>query len=288
MRCDANISVRKKGDTKLGNRCEVKNLNSIRNVQRAIEYEVKRQIDVIEAGGHIDQNTLNFDAGSGITSVLRSKEMANDYRYFPEPDLPPVQLAQSYVDSIREHMPELPEQLFLKYTGVYGLSAYDAANLLENKEIAFYFDELIKHTTHYKAAANWIMGPVKSYLNEQAVEIREFPVSASRIAELIELIDSGKINSSMAKDRLFPEMIRNTSASPEQIATENNLLINTSSDDVQGFIQEALAKYPEKVAEYKAGKENLLGLFMGEVMKLAKGKLDPKEANKLLAEALEK
>lgn len=288
MRCDANISVRKKGDTKLGNRCEVKNLNSIRNVQRAIEYEVKRQIDVIEAGGHIDQNTLNFDAGSGTTSVLRSKEMANDYRYFPEPDLPPVQLEQSYIDSIREHMPELPEQLFLKYTGVYGLSAYDAANLLENKEIAFYFDELIKHTAHYKAAANWIMGPVKSYLNEQAVEIREFPVSASRIAELIALVDSGKINSSLAKDRLFPEMIRNTSASPEQIATENNLLINTSSDDVQGFIQEALAKYPEKVAEYKAGKKNLLGLFMGEVMKLAKGKLDPKETNKLLAEALEK
>jgi aspartyl-tRNA(Asn)/glutamyl-tRNA(Gln) amidotransferase subunit B len=288
LRCDANISVRKKGEVKFGNRCEVKNLNSIRNVQRAIEHEMVRQIDVIEKGGHIDQNTLNFDAASGTTSVLRSKEMANDYRYFPEPDIPPVILKDSFINDIKEQMPELPEQLLEKYTKQFGLSEYDAVNLLENKEIAFYFDELIKHTKNYKSAVNWVMGAIKSYLNEQAVEIREFPVSASNIALLIVLIDEGKVNNTIATQSIFPEMIKRPLVKPLDIATELNLIINTSSDEVEGFIQEVLARYPEKVDEYKAGKKGLLGLFMGDVMKLAKGKLDPKEANRLLAEALEK
>lgn len=288
MRCDANISVRKKGDTNFGNRCEVKNLNSIRNVQRAIEFEVKRQIDVIEAGGHIDQNTLNFDAVSGTTSVLRSKEMANDYRYFPEPDLPPVFLTEGYIQEVHSNMPALPDELFKKFTQEFSLSEYDAYNILEQKEIALYYIEITNHTKNYKAAANWLMGAIKSYLNEQAIEIGLFPLKAAQIAELISIVDAGKVNITIANQQLFPAMLQHSSKTAIELATELNLIISTSNDDVLAFIHEVLAKYPEKVAEYKAGKKSLTGLFMGEVMKLAKGKLDPKEANKLLTQELEK
>ncbi len=288
MRCDANISVRKKGETAFGNRCEVKNLNSIRNVQRAIEFEVKRQIDVIEAGGHIDQNTLNFDAVSGTTSVLRSKEMANDYRYFPEPDLPPVVLTNKYIDEVHLGMPALPDQLFKQFTTEYKLSEYDAQVLLEQKELALYYIEITKHNTNYKAAANWMMGAIKSYLNEQAIEITQFPLKPIQIASLIELVDTGKINNTTANQQLFPALLKDNTKSALDLATELNLIISTSNDDVIGFIHQALAMYPDKVAEYKAGKKGLVGLFMGEVMKLAKGKLDPKEANKLLMQELDK
>lgn len=288
MRCDANISVRKKGDTKFGNRCEVKNLNSIRNVQRAIEYEVKRQIDVIEAGGHIDQNTLNFDAVSGTTSVLRSKEMANDYRYFPEPDLPPVVLTHQYIDEVQLAMPALPDQLFKQFTTEFKLSEYDAQVLLEQKELALYYMEITKHNTNYKAAANWMMGAIKSYLNEQAIEITQFPLKPAQIASLIELVDTGKINNTTANQQLFPALLKENNKSALDLATELNLIISTSNDEVIGFIKQALAMYPDKVAEYKSGKKGLQGLFMGEVMKLAKGKLDPKEANRLLMQELEK
>jgi aspartyl-tRNA(Asn)/glutamyl-tRNA(Gln) amidotransferase subunit B len=287
MRCDANISVRKKGETKFGNRCEVKNLNSIRNVQRAIEFEVKRQIDVIEAGGHIDQNTLNFDAVSGTTSVLRSKEMANDYRYFPEPDIPPVFLTNEYIEEVHNNMPALPNELFTKFCTEFQLSEYDAHLLLEQKEIAFYYLEITKHTKNYKSAANWLMGAIKSYLNEQAIEITEFPLKASQIAEIIALVDDGKINNTVANQQLFASFLKNNDKKAIDIATELNLIISTSNDEVIAFIHQVLQAYPEKVAEYKSGKKGLLGLFMGEVMKLAKGKLDPKEANKLLMQELE-
>ncbi len=288
MRCDANISVRKKGDSALGNRCEVKNLNSIRNVQRAIEFEVKRQIDVIEAGGYIDQNTLNFDAVTGTTSVLRSKEMANDYRYFPEPDLPPIILTENYIHEVQNNMPALPDELFEKFTKEFSLSEYDAHNILEQKEIALYYIEITNHTNNYKGAANWLMGAIKSYLNEEAIEITEFPLTPIQIAEIIKLVDDGKINITIANQQLFPAFLKDSSKSALDLATAMNLLISTSNDDVLAFIHEVMAKYPEKVAEYKAGKKSLTGLFMGEVMKLAKGKLDPKEANKLLTQELEK
>lgn len=288
LRCDANISVRKKGSKEFGNRCEVKNLNSIRNVQRAIEYEVKRQIDEIEAGRKIDQNTLNYDAVSGTTSLLRSKEMANDYRYFPEPDLPPVHLTNQYIHNIEEQMPLLPEQLFDKFTNEYKLSEYDTNVILEQKEIALYFLDLCNHTKNYKAAANWLMGPVKSYLNEQAIEITKFPLSAAQISEIIVLVDEGKINNTVANQQVFTAMLNSTNKKAIDIATELNLIISNNDDELMAFIQEVMNKYPDKVAEYKSGKKGLLGLFMGEVMKLAKGKLDPKSANKLLMEALDK
>jgi aspartyl-tRNA(Asn)/glutamyl-tRNA(Gln) amidotransferase subunit B len=176
MRCDANISVRLKGAAEYGNRCEVKNLNSIRNVQRAIEHEFARQIEVIEAGGHIDQNTLNFNADTGETSVLRSKEMANDYRYFPEPDLLPVQLNEALLANIRSNMPALPNELFEKYTTKLGLSDYDAGVIIADKEFAAYFEELIKHTGNYKSAANWVMGSVRSYINDNSISYNDIGI----------------------------------------------------------------------------------------------------------------
>lgn len=288
MRCDANISVRKKGDTTFGNRCEVKNLNSIRNVQRAIEFEVKRQIDVIEAGGYIDQNTLNYDAVSGTTSVLRSKEMANDYRYFPEPDLPPVVLTNDYITDVQANMPALPDELFAKFTTEFNLSEYDAQIILEQKEMALYYLEMTQHTKNYKAAANWLMGAIKSYLNEQAIEIAQFPLSPLQMVELIQLVEEGKINITVANQQLFPALLISNKKKAIDLATEMNLIISTSNEDVIAFIHQVMQAYPDKVVEYKSGKKGLVGLFMGEVMKLAKGKLDPKEANKLLMQELEK
>jgi aspartyl-tRNA(Asn)/glutamyl-tRNA(Gln) amidotransferase subunit B len=287
MRCDANISVRLKGAEKLGNRCEVKNLNSIRNVQRAIEHEFLRQINVIEAGGVIDQNTLNFDADTGETSVLRSKEMANDYRYFPDPDLPPVIITEAEVQNIRKAMPALPKELYDKYTGQLGLSAYDASVITADKELAMYFEELISQTSYYKTAANWIMGSVKSYLNENNLHMGEFPLSPVKLADIIHLVESGKVSNSVATHKIFLELVMNPVKTAMQIAEEQNLIIDQNSPDVAVFIRETLAKHPDKVIEYHKGKKGVLGLFMGEIMKSSKGKIDPKKTNQLLIEVLE-
>jgi aspartyl-tRNA(Asn)/glutamyl-tRNA(Gln) amidotransferase subunit B len=286
MRCDANISVRLHGATEYGNRCEVKNLNSIRNVQRAIEHEFARQIQVIEAGGHIDQNTLNFNADTGETSVLRSKEMANDYRYFPEPDLMPLVLDKAYVDNIRQTLPALPGQLFKKYIDL-GLSDYDASVITADKEVAFYFEDLIKHTANYKAAAHLMMGAVKSYLNETNQHITDLHIEPATLAGLIKLVEDGKINNTVASHKLFPAMVKSPGKSAEALAAELNLLITADSDDVSKYIQDAIAKYPDKVKEYQKGKKGVLGLFMGEIMKSSKGKIDPQATNKLLITALE-
>jgi aspartyl-tRNA(Asn)/glutamyl-tRNA(Gln) amidotransferase subunit B len=287
LRCDANISVRLKGAEKLGNRCEVKNLNSIRNVQRAIEHEFARQIEVIEAGGHIDQNTLNFDADTGETSILRSKEMANDYRYFPDPDLPPVILTEKYVQNIRSSMPELPKALYHRYINQLELSVYDASVITADKDLVHYFEALIKLTSHYKSAANWIMGSVKSYLNDHSISINEFALKPAQLAGLIALVDSGKVSNSIAAHKIFPELIRHPEKSAVQIAEEQNLIIDENASDVSGFIKQALAKHPDKVIEYHKGKKGVLGLFMGEIMKLSKGKIDPKKTIQLLIEVLE-
>ncbi|HEY9195783.1 MAG TPA: Asp-tRNA(Asn)/Glu-tRNA(Gln) amidotransferase subunit GatB, partial [Mucilaginibacter sp.] len=287
MRCDANISVRLKGATTFGNRCEVKNLNSIRNVQRAIEHEFARQVEIIEAGGHIDQNTLNFNADTGETSVLRSKEMANDYRYFPEPDLMPLTLTRQYVDEVRSKLPPLPAQLYHKYVDQLGMSAYDASVITADRDVAHYFEELIKATDHYKAAANWLMGAVKSYLNDHNESIGNFAVTPARLAGLISLIDAGVINNSVASHRLFPAMIKEPAKTAEELAKELNLLISADNDDVSQFIKAAIAKFPDKVKEYQKGKKGVLGLFMGEIMKSSKGKIDPQKTNQLLIKELE-
>lgn len=287
LRCDANISVRLKGQSAFNNRCEVKNMNSIRNLQRAIEHEFERQVNIMENGGMVEQNTLNFNADTGETSVLRSKEMANDYRYFPEPDLPPVVLDQEYLEKIKSSMPALPNALYNKYTRQLGLSDYDAGVITADKEFAAYFEELIKNTDNYKAAVNCLMGPVKSYLNESGKLFCEFEIKPENLAGMIKLVDSGKINHSLATQKLFPALLKDSTKSAEQHAALLNLLINPDKIDVSRFIQDALAKYPEKVVEYQNGKKGVLGLFMGEIMKSSKGKIDPQKTNQLLIKELE-
>jgi aspartyl-tRNA(Asn)/glutamyl-tRNA(Gln) amidotransferase subunit B len=288
LRCDANISVRLKGAKEFGTKVEVKNMNSMRNVQRAIDFEIERQITALETGEPLYQETRNFDALKGRTLPMRSKEGASDYRYFPEPDLPPLHITETFLAAVKTKMPELPSALFEKFTKVIGLSEYDAQVLTENKDIATYFEGILKHTNNAKAAANWLMVNVKGYLNEQALEINDFVLQPAKIAEIISLIDENKISHSAASQRLFPAMLEEHHLSALQLAEKLNLLQESNSDELNKWIADALAKYPEKVLEYKAGKKSLTGLFMGEVMKFSKGKADPKAAAKLLTEALEK
>lgn len=288
LRCDANISVRPKGQKEFGKKVEVKNMNSIRNVQRAIEFEINRQIIDIESGKEIAVETRSFDAVNGSTFSLRSKESANDYRYFPEPDLQPLVLTDSFISSIRENLPELPHELFNRFVKKYGLSEYDAGNLTEQKGIALYFSQLTQVTKNYKAAANWMMGSVKSFLNENALTIDEFPLSPTKIAELIAIIEEGKISNSAASQQVFPAMLKHPEKSPLEISVELNVIQESNSDALQELVNQAISKYPEKVTEYKLGKTNLLSLFMGEVMKLSKGKADPKLASQLVKETLDK
>ena len=287
IRCDANISIRLKGETAFANRCEVKNMNSIRNVQRAVDHEFERQVNIVEAGGCIEQNTLNFNADTGETSVLRSKEMANDYRYFPEPDLPPLALSKEFLAQIYAEMPALPGELYNKYINELGLSAYDAGLITADREFAVYFDKLTLHTPNYKAAANWLIGPVKSYLNDNSLEITAFELSPERLAGLVKLVDSGKVNHSVAVHRLFPAMLKDVTKTADSLAKELNLLISVNGNEVDRFIHDAIAKYPDKVIEYKKGKKGVLQLFMGEIMKSSKGKIDPKTTNQLLINELE-
>jgi len=288
LRCDANVSVRKKGTTKFGTKIEVKNMNSIRNVQLAIEHEIERQIEVLEGGGTLNQETRSFDATSGKTFLMRTKESADDYRYFPEPDLPPVIVTEKYIDTVKGTLPPLPEELYEKYTTKFKLNNYDASVIIDNKEFALYFEKLTNETSNYKAAANWMMGDVKSFLNQNAVTIDRFPLGPDKIAEIIALIESGKVSYTVASQRIFSELVKDPSKSALKIAEENNLIQESDSSVLEGLVAEAIAKYPDKVTEYRNGKTGLLGLFMGEVMKLSKGKADPKVASELVKKALEK
>jgi aspartyl-tRNA(Asn)/glutamyl-tRNA(Gln) amidotransferase subunit B len=286
MRCDANISVMLKDAKEFGTKVEVKNMNSIRNVQRAIEFEITRQIETLESGGSLSQETRAFDALKGITISLRSKEAANDYRYFPEPDLPPLFIGKEQIDAVAKNMPPLPRALFLKYTQELQLSAYDAYNLTDNKAIAMFFEDVIEHTKEYKSAANWVMGEVKSFLNEKGVEIHDFPISPARLAGLITLIQQGKVSNSIAAQRIFPEML-NGEETAEAIAQKLDLI--QSSDD--GVLNEYIAKVmelnPTEVARYRAGEKQLIGFFMGQLMKVSGGKADPKVSNQMLRKNLD-
>jgi len=286
MRCDANISVRLKGTTAFNPRSEVKNMNSARNVKRAIEFEFARQVDAIVAGEKLAQETRGFDAVKGITLSQRSKEHAHDYRYFPEPDLPPVYVTEEYIAGVKAHMPKLPNELKREYMEVYGLPEYDARIITDEKELAEYFNTLLAETKNYKAASNWMLGPVKNYLNENGKEIKDFKVAPFNLAKLIALIDEGKTNFSIASTKIFPVLVE-TGKEPLKIAEELNLLQSSDEGMIAELIEQVIAKYPEKVAEYRAGKKGLLGLFVGEVMKLSKGKADPKMTNKLVTEKLE-
>lgn len=286
MRCDANISVRLKGEKAFGTKVEVKNMNSIRNVQRAIEFEISRQIEAIENGQPLTQETRAFDALKGITISMRTKEAANDYRYFPEPDLQPITVNEAYIQSVEKTMPALPRVLFEKYTKVYGLSSYDAYNLTDSKGIALYYEELIAFTSNYKAAANWMMGDVKSYLNEFGVEIDQFPITPQRLSGLVTLIEQGKVSTSMASQRIFPEML-NSELEAIQIAEQLNLIQDSSEDSLKAFIIEVFNNHPNEVERFKNGEKQLTGFFMGQLMKVSKGKADPKTSNSLLRQMLE-
>ncbi|MBT6809023.1 MAG: Asp-tRNA(Asn)/Glu-tRNA(Gln) amidotransferase subunit GatB [Flavobacteriales bacterium] len=287
LRCDANVSVMLKGSEVFGTKVEVKNMNSSSNVKKAIEFEINRQIESIEKGEEIVHETRSFNAANGGTISMRHKEEANDYRYFPEPDLQPVIITKEYIEKVRKTLPLLPKELFTKFTTKFNLSEYDSNILIEEKEIALYFLEITKHSNNYKTAANIVSGAIKSYLNENAIHISNFSISPKRIADLILLIDDGKVSNSVAISKIFTEML-NSDECPENIAKKNNLIQDSDEDSLNEFVKEVISKYPDKVEEYKSGKKGLIGLFMGEVMKLSKGKADPKLANKLVREELEK
>ncbi len=288
LRCDCNISVMKKGAKKFGRRVEVKNMNSFRNVQKAIEYEIKRQVDIIEAGEEVAQDTRSFDATSGTTFSMRSKEAANDYRYFPEPDLPPIIISEEYIDSIKASMPPLPNELIHKFVHDFKLNAYDADIITEDKGTALYFHELTRFTQHYKAAVNWMIGPIKSYLNENALEMEQFPINPEQLTDLIDLVESGKVSFSVASQKIFKEFVNHPMDNPLHIAERMNVIQESDEGPLLGMIKEVIARFPDKVIEYKNGKTGLLALFMGEVMKLSKGKADPKVTTRLIKEELEK
>ncbi len=287
LRCDANVSVRLKNAPEFGTKVEVKNMNSIRNVQRAIEYEIIRQIEAVEKGETLTQETRSFDALKGITISMRTKEAANDYRYFPEPDLQPLFVDQKQIDSIQAEMPALPRDLFLKYTKELGLSEYDAYILTDSKSIALYFEELIQCTKNYKSAANWIMGDVKSYLNHNGLEIEQFPISQEQLAALIKLIDDGKVSSTVASQKIFPALLENPSKNPLTIAEELNVIQESDENSILQYIQQVIDQNPAEVQRYRDGEKQLTGFLMGQLMKLSKGKADPKASNQLLREQLE-
>ncbi len=286
MRCDANISVRRKGESTLGTKVEVKNLNSIRNVKRAIEFESGRLIGILEAGETVMQQTRSFDATNGTTFALRSKEEANDYRYFPDPDLIPFEVTEATVQEIRRDIPALPEERVEKYQSAYLLPEYDARVLTEERELADYFEAIIGNTKNYKAASNWLLGPVKSYLNEAGIPIAEFPMPPATVADLIVLCDSGKVNFSLASSVIFPLLIAEPEKTAGQIATEKNLVQDADAGMVNTWVEEVLKRMPEKVAEYQKGKKGLIGLFVGEVKKISKGKADPRLTNEILLQKL--
>ena len=287
LRCDANISIRKKGDIKFGTKVEIKNMNSINNIKRAINFEIKRQTDLLINNQKIKHETRSYDAVSNITISMRHKEKANDYRYFPEPDLLPIKISKEDIERIKKNLPPLPNELQNKFLNNFKLNEYDTNVLIEDKNIALYFNELCEYTNNYKQAANFINGTVKSYLNENAISIKKLNINPKRISTIINLISNGKISNSIASNKIFPKMLKDTKTANE-IAIENNWIKENDTDIIHNYIQQAISKYPEKKVEYQNGKKGLLGLFMGEVMKLSKGKADPKLANKLLILELEK
>ncbi len=287
LRCDANISIRLKGETQLGTRVEVKNLNSIRNVKKAIEIEVARLITIVESGQKVMQQTRSFDADTNTTFPLRSKEEADDYRYFPEPDLTPFFISDNFLQEIKNSLPPLPETLEKKYQEVLHLPAYDASVICSDAATVHYFEKTIKHTSNYKAAANFLLGPIKNYLNDNQQEIQHLNLPPQKIASLINLIDEGKINFSNAATKIFSVLLKNPKEEPLQIAIALNLLQQSDSRSIEEWVNQAILKMPDKVKEYKSGKKGLIGLFAGEVKKLSKGKADMQLVNKCLIEQLE-
>ncbi len=291
LRCDVNVSVRKMGEQKLGNRCEIKNVNSMRFARRAIEYEVQRQTEILESGGIVEQETRGFSlADGGTTYSLRGKEDAHDYRYFPEPDLPPVVISESFLEKIKSQMPPLPQALEQEFRTKYGLPASDAAPLTQERETAFYFLQLAtknqEPTTNNRQLSNLIINKLLPWSAAAGKPLGECPVPPAAWIEFLNLIETGQISSSTAYQRLFPALLEKPDRSPTFLATEMNLLQNADADFLEKMADEVLARFPEKVAEYRKGKKGLIGFFMGELMKASKGQAEPKTATRLLEEKL--
>ena len=285
LRCDANISVRLKGASELGTKVEVKNLNSIRNIKKAIEFEIDRLIKLVDAGETIVQQTRSFNANNDTTFAIRDKEDANDYRYFPDPDLAPFHLTENYIDSIKSTLPLLPNQLKQIWKTSLGLSDYDVDQITENKEEADFYALWIQSTKHYKAAVNWMLGPIREYLNESGKSYQDISNSIEQLNELLELVESNQLSFSNATGKVFKGII-GTNTKAIDFATTNQLIQNNSTDVIAEWVDQVLAANPDKVTEYKKGKKGLIGLFVGEVKKISKGQADPKITTQLLEQKL--
>ena len=283
MRADVNVSVRHPGDD-FGTRCEIKNVNSIRFVRQAIEYEARRQIEIIEDGGEIDQETRLFDPDKGETRSMRSKEEAHDYRYFPDPDLLPLEFEQSWVDAIRETLPELPDQKKHRFMEDYGLSAIDAGTLVAERETALFFEQ-VAEGRDARVAANWVMGELFGALNRTDTEIGNSPVNAGQLGKLVDLIGDGTVSNRLAKD-VF-EIMFETGDDPEKIVEERGLKQVTDTDAIEAAVDEAIANGTAQVEQYKGGNEKVLGWFVGQVMKATQGKANPQAVNELLRKKLD-
>lgn len=286
LRCDANISVMPVGATEFGQRVEVKNINSISNIGRAIKYEMQRHIEVLEAGGRIQRETRTWDASQGRTLILREKETADDYRYFPEPDLQPLVVTQDLLQAIREQIPELPDELFLRLTQQLHLPTHDARLLTEHKPIANYYLQLLHLGLEPKVASNWVNGPVKTYLNEMALEMEAFPVTPAALAGLIRLAQDGQVSLSAARETLFQALVQQPHVPAHQLALQLNLILTTDTTVIEQEIDTLLAQNADKVEAYRQGKTGLLGFFVGQVARKFQGQADPKVISQLIESRL--
>jgi aspartyl-tRNA(Asn)/glutamyl-tRNA(Gln) amidotransferase subunit B len=284
LRCEANVSVRRIGETNFGTKVELKNLNSVRFMQRAIEYEIERQIELIESGGRVTQETRLWDERAGETRVMRSKEEAHDYRYFPEPDLPPLVVSQELIENVRESMPELPDARRRRFMEEYELSYADAAQLTSNRALADYYEQAAKAAGDPRSASNWIRSELLREMEAAGVTAERSPVSPEELAALLRLISEGKISGKQGKDVLVEMFASGKSAST--IVAERGLVQLSDTGEIDAIIEQVIAASPQQLAQYRAGKETLFGFFVGQVMKASKGKANPKVVNERLKEKL--
>jgi aspartyl-tRNA(Asn)/glutamyl-tRNA(Gln) amidotransferase subunit B len=284
LRCEANVSVRRVGDQKFGTKVELKNLNSVRFMQRAIEFEVKRHIDVLQSGGTLRQETRLWDDRALETRVMRSKEEAHDYRYFPEPDLPPLIVSDELIDKVRQQLPELPEQRRKRFAEQYGLSFNDASQLVSDKSLAEYFEKTAEASGNARAAANWIRSEVLREFETAGIGAEASPVTPEQLASLIRLIDEEKISGKQGKDVLV-EMFK-TGKSADSIIEERGMVQVSDTAEIDALIDEVMSANPQQVANYRSGKDALFGFFVGQVIKASKGKANPKIVNERLREKL--
>jgi len=283
LRCDANVSVRRVGDEKLGTRCEIKNVNSVKFVMKAIEFEAQRQVDILEDGGEIRQETRLFDSTNGETRTMRSKENAHDYRYFPDPDLLPLVLTQKFVDDIRASMPELPDEKKARYIKEYALTPYDAGVIVAEKATTEYFEQLVtKHDP--KLVSNWMTGELFGRLNKMGIDFENSPISAEQLGGLIALIEDNTISGKIAKT-VFEKMFESGKPA-KQIVEEEGLVQVTDTGAIDAAIDAVIAANADKLAEYRSGKDKLFGFFIGQAMKATEGKANPAMLNDLLKKKL--